>query len=185
MSSKLKYFVPSLGLVDALTLFFVACVGAIVAGCYGAIHDQITFTISPEYFTKLKFQQFAYADFGFGDRVFVATIGFLATWWVGLIIAWFLARRYLVSDSLKLDLSKTGRAFFCVFATCAASGLVAYAYDVVRGPDVDMTGWNEAEYVYGIVDLRSFATVASIHSASYLGGPIGTIIALVCIHPAK
>ena len=76
-------------------MFGVAVVGAIVAGIYGVLHDQLTYSISPEYFTNLKFKQFHYADFGLGDRVFVSCIGFLATWWVGLIIARFLARRFI------------------------------------------------------------------------------------------
>jgi len=66
-----------------------AVLGALIAGCYGVLHDQITYSISAEYFTRLKFLQFHYADFRFPARVFVAEIGFLATWWVGLIAGWF------------------------------------------------------------------------------------------------
>ena len=28
----------------------IAALGAVLAGCYGALHDQISYTISPEYF---------------------------------------------------------------------------------------------------------------------------------------
>jgi hypothetical protein len=70
----------------------LALAGALIAGAFGILHDQITFTISPEYFTRMKFDQFRTADFGFPQRIFVAEIGFLATWWVGLIAGWFLAR---------------------------------------------------------------------------------------------
>ena len=52
----------------------------------GSIHDQVTYSISPEYFTKFKYQQFGFdpAWFG-GHRQTVAVIGFLATWWMGII----------------------------------------------------------------------------------------------------
>src|SRR5690349_25000941 len=70
----------------------VACVGALVAGCFGIVHDQVTYTISPEYFTRLKFDQFHWAELGFPRRVFVGEIGFLATWWVGFFAGWALAR---------------------------------------------------------------------------------------------
>ncbi|MCU0874407.1 MAG: hypothetical protein MUE50_18895 [Pirellulaceae bacterium] len=69
-----------------------AVLGAIVAGVYGILHDQVSYSISQEYFTRLKFLQFRYADFGWSQRVFVAEIGFLATWWVGFFAAWFIAR---------------------------------------------------------------------------------------------
>ena len=36
----------------------VAAVGSVLAGVYGIFHDQVTYAISPEYFTKLKFDQF-------------------------------------------------------------------------------------------------------------------------------
>ena len=41
-----------------------AVIGALIAGLYGVVHDQITYSMSPEYFTRLKFFQFRYADFG-------------------------------------------------------------------------------------------------------------------------
>src|ERR1043166_5997270 len=55
-----------------------ALLGALLAGTYGVVHDQVTYSISAEYFTRLKFSQFQRADFGFPPRVFVAEIGFLA-----------------------------------------------------------------------------------------------------------
>ena len=70
-----------------------ALMGALIAGLYGVVHDQITYSMSPEYFTRVKFFQFHYADFGLPPRSFVAEIGFLATWWVGLIAGWFLGAR--------------------------------------------------------------------------------------------
>ena len=74
----LKYLVPQIALGDLPSMCGVALIGAVIAGVYGVLHDQITYAISPEYFTHMKFKQFHYADVGLGDRVFVATIGFLA-----------------------------------------------------------------------------------------------------------
>ena len=34
-------------------LFLVAC---LFAGIYGALHNQISYTVSPEYFTQFKFK---------------------------------------------------------------------------------------------------------------------------------
>ena len=69
-----------------------AAAGAALAGFYGVVHDQVTYSISQEYFTRLKFLQFHYADFGLPPRVLVGEIGFLATWWVGFIAGWLIAR---------------------------------------------------------------------------------------------
>src|SRR5437773_893001 len=79
----------------------LALLGAAIAGAYGAVHDQVSYTISPEYFTKVKFHQFAYADFGWPPRVFAAEVGFLASSLVGLIAGWLLARLGLAELSLS------------------------------------------------------------------------------------
>ena len=41
-----------------LTLILIVIIAALTGGIYGAIHDQLTYTISPEYYTKFKFIQF-------------------------------------------------------------------------------------------------------------------------------
>src|SRR5436190_2711279 len=83
---------PRLALSSLPMLISCAVLGALIAGCYGIVHDQITYSISSEYFTKVKFAQFHYADFGWPKRIFVAEIGFLASWWVGLFAGWFIGR---------------------------------------------------------------------------------------------
>ena len=37
-------------------LILILIIAPIMAAVYGAIHDQLSFTISPEYFTKFKFR---------------------------------------------------------------------------------------------------------------------------------
>lgn len=69
-----------------LTIFLVAAMASVIAGLYGVINDQITFSISSEYYTKFKFIQFNLANENNIDkikflRIFVAIVGFLATWW--------------------------------------------------------------------------------------------------------
>src|SRR5262245_32181747 len=83
------------------TMIGIAMLGAVIAGPYGAVHDQISYAISPEYFTKLKFRQFSYANFGWPPQLFAAEVGFLATWWVGLLAGWFLARAGLAELAMS------------------------------------------------------------------------------------
>lgn len=91
----MSIFYPKITLHGLLVTLGYALMGALIAGLYGTVHDQITYSISLEYFTRLKFAQFHYAEFGLPPRVFVAAIGFLATWWVGFIAGWFIAIAYL------------------------------------------------------------------------------------------
>ncbi len=163
----------------------VALVGGIIAGIYGILHDQITYSISPEYFTKLKFEQFRYADFGLGDRVFASTIGFLATWWVGFIAAWFLARRLLPGQPRDRALCQIRTGIVCIIVFGLAFGIAGYGYGLWRGPDADYSSWAWAFHERNITDMSSFVRVAYIHNASYLGGFLGLVFALGMIRPVR
>ncbi len=181
----LKYLLPRIALADLPPMFGVALVGAVFAGLYGILHDQITYSISPEYFTKLKFEQFHYADLGLGERVFVAAIGFLATWWVGFIIAWFLARRLIPNQPRSHAYRQIGAGFACVFASGVLAAAIGFAYGLWRGPQADYSSWSWAIQEFEITDTWSFVRVAYIHNASYLGGLAGLMIALVAVRPSR
>lgn len=45
-------------------MFGIALIGGLLAGLYGVIHDQITYTISPDYFTQVKFYE-AFVQVGY------------------------------------------------------------------------------------------------------------------------
>jgi hypothetical protein len=181
----LKYLIPYIALKDLRCICTVALTGAVTAGAYGVLHDQITYGISPEYFTRVKFQQFHDADMGLGDRAFVGTIGFLAASSVGLVIAWFLARRLIPHQPRSHAYRQIALGFACVFVCGVLSGLLGFAYGLWRGPDADYSSWASALHRFGITDTWSFVRVAYIHNASYLGGAMGLIIALAAIRPVQ
>jgi hypothetical protein len=156
-----------------------AVLGAFVAGFYGVLHDQVTYSISPEYFTRLKFSQFHYADFGLPPRLFVAEIGFLATWWVGLIAGWFLARVAVPAFPQTEARVAILRAFGIMLACGFSAGIVAFAWGLRLGSNSDLSVWQGFVTARGIVDLPNFVRVAYIHNASYLGGLLGLIIGLM------
>lgn len=179
----LRYLVPLIRLVDLPPMLLAAALGALLAGAYGVIHDQITFSISPEYFRKLKYAQFHYADFGFSERVFVAEIGWLATWWVGLITAWLLARRLIPNQPRARAWRQIRAGFAIVFACALAAGLLGSAYGLLLGPKADYSFWSRQFLLLKIDDRWAFVRVAYIHNAGYLGGLIGLIVALALLRP--
>jgi hypothetical protein len=160
-----------------------ATVGALLAGLYGIVHDEVTYSIAPEYFTKLKFAKFHYADFRLPDRVFVAEIGFLATWWVGLVAGWFIARISVPACSRAEAIRRCARGFLIVIASGFVAGIVGYVLGLLRGSDY--SSWESVASRLGIVDLPSFVRVAYIHNAGYLGGLIGLVAAIIYLRKQK
>jgi hypothetical protein len=158
-------------------------VGAVLAGLYGVLHDQVTYSISPEYFTRLKFAQFHYADFGLPPRFFVAEIGFLATWWVGFVAAWFIARITVPAFPRAAAFRHSVRGFLIIFAFAFTAAIVGYLLSLLHGSDY--SAWGDLTSTLGVLDLPSFVRVAYIHNASYLGGLVGLVAAILRLRKLK
>jgi hypothetical protein len=156
-----------------------AAVGAFIAGVYGIVHDQITFTLGYEYFTEFKFHQFHYLDQSQPERLLVAEIGFLATWWVGVFAGWFMGRSTLPRLPLKqsAQLSLQGVAFMMLTALVFA--IIAYHMAPVTTEDSRMARWQGLLMPNDVIDAVAFVQVGYIHNASYLGGLVGLILVLV------
>ncbi len=165
----LRFLIPTATASDLRKAAWLALAGALMAGTFGIIHDQITYSISPEYFTRMKFIQFHVWDFGFPRRVFVAEIGFLATWWVGLIAGWFLAR--IALPKFKSPGSRVLKAIGIIVAVTLAFGISGY----FLGPIIfaDRAGSDEALNEMGVTQNREFQQVAGIHLGSYAGALLG------------
>ena len=171
---------PHIPARQLVAILRITLIGILFAGTYGALHDQVSYAISPEYFTQMKFRQFAYADFGWPPRVFAAEIGFLATWWVGLIGGWLIARSGLAELNEKSSLNYTARAFALaggVAATIGSVGIVLGAWEASHNANA----WSEWQRTLELNDLPAFIVVAYLHGASYLGGLLGVIAATIYV----
>lgn len=179
----LRLIVPYIPLCDLFPMIAVSTLGAALTGLYGVLHDQVTYTISPEYFINFKFYQFDYADFGFHERVFVGFIGFLATWWVGFFCVWFLARRLMPAQPRDKACRQIAIGFliFCFSGIVFSAG--GYVYGLLRGPEIDYSYWGEILRRLHIKQPREFVRVAYMHNASYLGGIVGLVLALLLVRP--
>lgn len=148
----------------------------LIAGLYGALHDQVSFTISPEYFTRFKYDQFGFDPQWFGgDRPTVALIGFLATWWVGALIGLFLGFTALLqpnAEAMKRALIRAAVITFGIAILCAIIGLVNGWWFMQDIP----YGWVIPD---DVEDRAAFRSVGSMHNFSYGGGVAGLIIALI------
>ena len=176
----MNLFYPRFSRAGLVATMRISVVGAIVAGCYGAVHDQVSYTISPEYFSKFKFQQFADANLGWPPQAFAAEVGFLGTWWVGLIAGWFLARAGLVDMPAEDRWKHTARAFAVVLATTLVAGLAGALLGAAMNRGGNHQEWAELEAA-GITDARGFLVVAYLHIAGYIGAVAGVVLAILYV----
>lgn len=150
-------------------LFTIAC---LLAGVYGAVHNQISYTVSPEYFTQFKFRQFG-IDGQLPDRVGAAIVGWRAAWWMGIVIGTILIPFGLLIRGNGRYFWGMLRVFGVVAATTFVVGLMALA---IAFATIDAEDAGEiVRYGVEIQEDVAFARAGMMHNFSYLGGVIGIL----------
>jgi hypothetical protein len=145
-------------------------ISILLAGLYGILHDLITYSISPEYFTKFKYVQFGFEPAWFGGhRQTVAVIGFLATWWTGIFIALGLGLTALIFRDHKTMRKAIQKAIGVTFCFAVAAGIFGFFYGKFVLTKTGVDWWLPEK----LIDKNAFITVGSIHNFSYLGGLLG------------
>jgi hypothetical protein len=160
--------------VQALRIVLM-CVGAAV--CYGVAHDQVTARVCVEFFTVGHPPVFGTDD----PTLLGIGWGIVATWWVGLLLGVALAVVARAGGRPKRAAGTLVRPVAWLLAGMAASALAAGAvgWRLASRGVVFLTGPIARElpadrHVPFIADLWA-------HSASYIVGFIGGIVALVLV----
>jgi len=163
-----------------LTLHYIIILGCVIGGLYGIIHDQLTYTISPEYYTKFKFYQFGLAASG-NEAIFptprlqVSLVGFRATWWMGLFIGIILGILGLFHTDNRQMFLITMKAMLMTMAVALATGFIGLAYGKWVLAKNGVT-WRLPQ---NLINKENFIAVGSMHNFSYLGGAAGLIVAII------
>ena len=164
-----------------LTLPLLIIISCFIAGMYGIIHDQITYSISPEYYIKNKFIQFGLAEFLIpqgNERILVAAVGWMATWWMGLILGTILSLIAFIHKTLKQMFEITIKAILLNLLITSLLGALGYLYALafMSYESNDLAFWNVPNET---VDTTNYLRVGCIHNFGYLGGIIGLFVAIV------
>jgi hypothetical protein len=147
----------------------------LVAGLYGALHNQISYTVAPEYFHAFKFHQFGIPP-DFHNRLGAALVGWRASWWMGLVVGTPVLLVGLVVPGWKAYLRRGLVAIAIVVSATLAVGLGALVH-----AQATLTEGNLPLYAYSaeVTDPVAFACAGTMHNYSYLGGFLGILIGSV------
>jgi hypothetical protein len=162
-------------LIVFIAVIFLAI---ITAGVYGILHDQVTYTISNEYYTKFKFYQFDLMDEGMkalpNPRLAVAAVGFMATWWTGFIIGTVIGITSMIFPGHEAMRRAALKAIGLTLLVTIKAALIGFLYGWLY-----LSHTNIAWVAPNVIDTRNFIIVGTIHNFSYLGGAIGLLISVV------
>lgn len=170
---------PDLARIGMFFLFVLLAV--VVAGLFGALHNQISYTVAPEYFTRFKFEQFSLLDPNVPERIRTAQVGFLASWWMGIPVGIACG----VVGFIHNTIAQMRRALFgallvivCFTLLFAVGGLI---YGHIQTTSFDLTTYQSWYIPEDLEEPRRFLCAGYMHSAAYLGGILAVPIAW-CFH---
>lgn len=150
----------------ALTL--LAC---LAASLFGALHNQVSYTVGPEYFTAVKFLQFQIAP-ALPHRIGAALVGVYASWWMGLFMAAPIFGVGLFIPGASAFWRAGLVAIFIVLVITALGAATGLGLAILAGAPEP---WMSA---LSLTDPVGFARAGDMHNASYLAGGIGLLVAL-------
>jgi len=158
-----------LGNLPLLIIFAI-----LLAALYGAIHNQISYAVAPEYFHDFKFKQFGFPE-SWRNRVGASRVGVYASWYMGL----FIGLPVGIAASFAPD-SKTMRSLFIkasqiVVVVTLLVGLLALLHGYATITEGSLPRWMENRDVGNPVN---FARAGHMHNFSYLGGLVGLVTGL-------
>lgn len=160
-----------------LVFILLVLLAIIVSGLYGILHDQISYTVSPEYFSKFKFRQFGIADMNLPDRARASIVGFLATWWMGIPIGIVVGGIGFVHSDYQRMFKISLLAFGVVLVITLFFGLCGLLYGYFKTKNIDLANYQGWFIPKDVVDLRHFLCAGYMHNASYLGGTVSIFAA--------
>lgn len=157
-------------------------VSALAAALFGALHNQVSYGVAPEYFHDLKFRQFRIPA-EFHNRIGAGIVGAAASWWMGLLIGLPVLGLALwrVTGTARF-VRVGGRAIALVLLTTGlTAGLALALASALVGPNVAA----QFSLPAGVSDPVAFVRAGAMHEGSYAGGLLGMIGAMIYVYRSK
>jgi hypothetical protein len=151
-----------------LLLFLPAAI--LTAGVFGAIHDQISYSVSSEYFTKFKFIQFRLLDAEIPERIRAAQVGFLASWWMGIPLGLLCGLAGFVQRSPTLMWRALIWSLLISSTFALAVAIAGLAYGLAQTRTIDPATYRGWFVPPDVNELRRFLCAGYMHNFAYLGG---------------
>jgi len=146
----------------------------LLAALYGALHNQVSYTVAPGYFDDFKFIQFRIDD-AFHNRIGAGLVGVYASWWMGVVIGlpvYLIALRVKGTQAFVKAFCQAALFVVCITLSIGLLGLAATVYLV--DPDLLL----ELSPNRPTQDPLAFARAGAMHDFSYIGGIVGLMVGL-------
>lgn len=166
------------------SLLLIVLCASLSAGFYGSIHDMVTFRISPEYYTHYKFIEFGlienYDQQINNPELMAATVGFMATWWVGFFISIIIGGLVLKfsNPNTKQLIAITVFNTLIILAITCICGILGWLFGTFISSDAEDISYMQDAFLKPD-EAKQITVVSYMHSFGYIGSVIGFTIAVM------
>ncbi len=168
---------PCASVKKLLVYLLIVVLAVFVAGLYGVAHNQISYTVAPEYFTKFKFRQFGFTDTPLPERVRASMVGFLASWWMGIPIGLLVGAAGFIHRGHRRMLRVSLWSLLVTVGFTLLFGLGGLLYGYFQTAHIDVAEYRGWYIPDDVTDLRRFLCAGYMHNSSYLGGVLAIVVA--------
>ena len=160
-------------MVNKLALIISVMLTAIfLASTYGFLHNQISYLISEQYFTKLKFSQLWSMDYLLEHpRLGAGLIGIISTWWFGMLSGLISGIIASSQSQFRAAWKSAIDAIIRILGITAIGSLIGILVGTFIVSQLNVN-WH---LPVGITEERRFLIAGTMHTFSYIGGVIGLI----------
>lgn len=162
---------------DFKHFIIIILVATILASIFGALHNQISFSISKEFFKDFLFGNFNAYDWNIkNERVLATIVGIIGTWWFGLILGIIYA---IVSLFLKIN-DKVKLIFKAIFINIILAFIASFIGALVgRFVPIEYSG---VFMDFGTNNPRNYIISAYMNTFSYYGGIVGLFVGIIYLY---
>jgi hypothetical protein len=145
-------------------------IAPLLAAVFGFIHDQITYSICPEFFQKIRFDNYPDLPEGWHDRTKAGMIGVLNSWKIGIPLGLLLTAVATIHKKLERILSYTLTTYGMTIIITFISVMVGlFTSEALPKNWTPLEGINDQLGLYKVMNMNNFA---------YMGGVIGMFLGL-------
>ena len=164
--------------MKTLSIFFkiilIIILSIVIASLFGAIHNQISYSVSSEFFKNFLFGNFGVYDWEIkNDRILASLVGILGSYWVGLILGIIYSIIFLF---LKTE-NNFKNILYAIFRNIGFAFIGSLAGYII-GKFISLE--NSGVFIdFGTQFPRNYIEASYMHTGSYFGGIVGLVLGII------
>ena len=162
-------------IVTIFKAILIVIISIIFASIFGVIHNQISYSISPEFFQNFLFGNFGTNEWNINNyRIEASIVGILGSYWVGFILGIIYLIIFLfinTQNNFKYIFKALIINLLFSLIGSVLGYLIAYFFVSIENSGV----WMD----FGTNNPKNYIEAVYMHEGSYYGGIVGLLFGII------